>query len=66
QALRSPQAQARGAVVDVPHPQTDTGSVQLLGNPLKFSKTPVEIRRPPPRFGADTAGLAQVLAALRR
>ena len=66
QALRSPQAQARGAVVDVPHTQTDTGNVQLLGNPLKFSKTPVEIRRPPPRFGADTAGLAQVLAALRR
>ncbi|WP_100369739.1 CaiB/BaiF CoA transferase family protein [Yoonia maricola] len=66
QALGSAQAQTRGAVVQVPHPQTDSGSVQLLGNPLKFSKTPVEIRRPPPRFGADTESLAQVLAGLRR
>ncbi|MEO0343604.1 MAG: CoA transferase [Pseudomonadota bacterium] len=66
QALQSPQAQHRGAVLDVPHPQTVAGSVQLLGNPLKFSKTPVEVRRAPPRFGADTDGIVEVLSGLRR
>ena len=66
QALGTAQAEARGAVVDVPHPDTVAGRVQLLGNPLKFSKTPVSINRPPPRFGADTGSLAQILGALRR
>ncbi|MCY4303511.1 MAG: CoA transferase [Aestuariivita sp.] len=28
--------------------------LRLIGNPLKFSKTPVSYRYPPPRFGADT------------
>jgi formyl-CoA transferase len=30
------------------------GHVQLLGNPLKFSATPVKYLRAPPRFGQDT------------
>ena len=66
QALGSQQAQSRGAVLDVPHPQTTAGRVQLLGNPLKFSKTPVEVRRAPPRFGADSERVAQILSALRQ
>jgi len=28
--------------------------IHLIGNPLKFSKTPITYRFPPPRFGADT------------
>ena len=28
--------------------------LRLIGNPLKFSQTPVTYRHPPPRFGADT------------
>ncbi|WP_273508831.1 CoA transferase, partial [Planktotalea frisia] len=64
QALNSDQAQARGAVVDVANPETVKGSVKLLGNPLKFSKTPVTYRSAPPRFGQDTDRLPQVLASL--
>lgn len=30
------------------------GPVELIGNPLKFSKTPVTYRHAPPTFGADT------------
>lgn len=60
EALRSDQAQARGAVVKVDAPTT-TGSVELLGNPLKFSKTPVKYEKSPPRFGADTADLKRIL-----
>ncbi len=66
QALGSEQAEARGAVVTVAHPETEAGDVQLLGNPLKFSKTPVEMRRPPPRFDADGANLSGILAGCQK
>ena len=62
QALTSDQAQARGAVVQVDDPDAAAGSVNLLGNPLKFSKTPVKYAKAPPRFGADTDALATILA----
>jgi formyl-CoA transferase len=62
EALMSDQAQARGTVVSVARDDVDGGAVELLGNPLKFSATPVQYRRPPPRFGQDTAA---VLATLR-
>jgi formyl-CoA transferase len=55
EALTSEQAQARGAVVDIPRADVGKGHVRLLGNPLKFSATPVTSNRPPPRFGQDTA-----------
>jgi crotonobetainyl-CoA:carnitine CoA-transferase CaiB-like acyl-CoA transferase len=54
EALNSDQAQARGAVVSVPHENIAGGAVKLLGNPLKFSRTPVRYRLPPPHFGQDT------------
>lgn len=62
QALNSDQAQARGAVVTMPHPENPKKQVQLLGNPLKFSKTPVSYRISPPRFGQDTDKLDALLA----
>ncbi len=34
--------------------QAEPGDVDLIGNPLKFSRTPVSYRHAPPRFGADT------------
>ncbi|MGC3938163.1 CaiB/BaiF CoA transferase family protein [Roseobacter sp. EG26] len=54
EALTSDQAEARNAVVSVETADTAKGTVSLLGNPLKFSRTPVTYRRPPPRFGQDT------------
>jgi len=54
EALSSDQAQARGAVRSVPAQGIKDGHVQLLGNPLKFSATPVKYNRAPPRFGQDT------------
>jgi formyl-CoA transferase len=59
QALSTDQAHARGAVVSLVHKDTTQGEVQLLGNPLKFSKTPVTYRRAPPRFGQDTEQIEQ-------
>lgn len=61
QALRSDQAVARGSVIEMEHAETTQGRIELLGNPLKFSKTPVSYRMPPPRFGQDTASLEAIL-----
>jgi crotonobetainyl-CoA:carnitine CoA-transferase CaiB-like acyl-CoA transferase len=55
EALTSDQAQARDAVIEMHRDDIDQGLVRLLGNPLKFSATPVQYNRPPPRFGQDTA-----------
>ena len=51
QALASDQAAARGMVIEM---EGEEGPVRLLGNPLKFSRTPVTYRRAPPRMGQDT------------
>lgn len=54
EALTSDQAQARDSVVAIPDAGTAQGHVPVLGNPLKFSRTPVQYKSPPPRFGQDT------------
>ncbi|CUH52118.1 CaiB/BaiF CoA transferase family protein [Shimia marina] len=54
QALGSDQAQARGAVVHIPDADSQASRVPVLGNPLKFSRTPVQYRKAPPHFGQHT------------
>ena len=61
EALTSGQAVARDAVVKVKDPSTSSGMTELLGNPLKFSRTPVKYAKAPPRFGADTDQLKDIL-----
>jgi crotonobetainyl-CoA:carnitine CoA-transferase CaiB-like acyl-CoA transferase len=48
-----PQVQAREMQVNVPHPLNP--QLQLVGNPIKLSRTPVEYRFPPPLLGKDSA-----------
>ncbi len=63
QVFDSPQVSARGLRVQMPHPTSGSGSVELIGNPLKFSQTPVTYAKAPPTLGADTmAVLARELA----
>lgn len=50
----SDQVAAREMKITMPHSQAKSGTVDLIGNPVKFSKTPVTYRRPPPTCGADT------------
>ncbi len=54
QVFTSDQVAARDMRIDMAREDIDRGGVELIGNPLKFSKTPVTYRRPPPRFGQDT------------
>jgi crotonobetainyl-CoA:carnitine CoA-transferase CaiB-like acyl-CoA transferase len=46
-----PQVLHRGMKVELPYPGSETGSVSLIGNPIKFSETPVAYDRPPPHVG---------------
>jgi crotonobetainyl-CoA:carnitine CoA-transferase CaiB-like acyl-CoA transferase len=54
-----PQIQARKMQITLPHPLNR--DLQLVANPIKLSRTPVEYHRPPPRLGEHTA---EVLARL--
>jgi crotonobetainyl-CoA:carnitine CoA-transferase CaiB-like acyl-CoA transferase len=62
QVFGSDQVQARDMIAEIPREDVTNGSVKVIGNPLKLSKTPVTYRHAPPRFGQDTAG---VLARLQ-
>ena len=55
EVFNSDQVQARGMRVSVPHPAAASGSVDLIGNPINFSKTPVTYRRHPPMCGEHSA-----------
>ena len=57
EALRSDQAAARGAIAHIPRDDVEGGRLQVLGNPLKFSRTPVRMRYAPPRLGQDGDGI---------
>lgn len=52
EALDSDQAIARNMVVNVKHPTIP--NLKLVGSPLKFSKTPVNIDKHPPMHGEHT------------
>ncbi len=54
EVFASDQVAARDMKISMPHPLSGSGSVDLIGNPVKFSKTPVTYRKAPPVCGADT------------
>lgn len=59
QVFSDPQVAARGLRFDLAH--SAGGSVPQVANPIKFSRTAIEYRQPPPRLGEHTA---QVLGEL--
>ena len=73
QVFADPQVQARGMRIGMPHPLAGKGEIDLIGNPIKYSGTPVSYRRPPPVLGQhsdevlrDLLGLPDAeIAALR-
>ncbi len=49
--------------IDMAHPLSATGTVPLLGNPIKMSATPPAYTRPPPYLGpAHGRGPGRALA----
>ena len=52
QVYADPQVRHRGLKIDVPHPLS--GTVPLVANPIRFSRTPVSYGVPPPLLGEHT------------
>lgn len=61
QVFRDPQVRHREMQIKMPHPLAGSGTVDLIGNPIKYSATPVDYRLPPPYCGQHTD---EVLAEL--
>ncbi len=55
----NPQIRHRGLKVDVPHPLS--GTVPLVANPIKYSRTPLDYQVPPPLLGQHTEELLRGL-----
>ena len=54
QVFSDPHVLARGMKVTMPHPAAGSGEVDLIGNPIKLSASPVDYTRPPPTCGQHT------------
>jgi crotonobetainyl-CoA:carnitine CoA-transferase CaiB-like acyl-CoA transferase len=54
QVFEDPQVLARGMKIAMPHPLAGKGTVDLIGNPVKLSETPVDYHLPPPYCGQHT------------
>jgi crotonobetainyl-CoA:carnitine CoA-transferase CaiB-like acyl-CoA transferase len=52
--FESEQVAARQMRIHMRHESADSGHVDLIGNPLKLSETPIRYAKPPPRLGEDT------------
>lgn len=57
EVFASDQVAAREMVVTMPYPLAGKGSVDLIGNPIKFSKTPVSYRHAPPSCGEHSSAI---------
>jgi crotonobetainyl-CoA:carnitine CoA-transferase CaiB-like acyl-CoA transferase len=54
---------ARQMRIQIPHENAATGHVDLIGNPLKLSETPVRYAKSPPRLGEDTDRILKTIFA---
>ncbi|MFG6149200.1 CaiB/BaiF CoA transferase family protein [Halobacillus sp. B23F22_1] len=57
--VKDKQLQAREMFVSAQHPRA--GEVQMIGSPLKMSRTPVDVQRHPPEPGEHTDEILQAL-----
>ncbi|MBM09168.1 MAG: CoA transferase [Magnetovibrio sp.] len=64
ETFKDPQVMHRGMRISMPHPLAHSESVDLLSNPLKFSKTPVTYRASPPTLGANTDEILEEILGL--
>src|SRR5262245_10164791 len=61
QVFADPQVQHRQMQITMPHPLSASGTVDLIGNPIRFSQTPVDYALPPPWCGQHTEEVLQEL-----
>lgn len=63
EVFEDPQVQHREMRISMEHPSA-ANPVDLLGNPIRYSRTPVSYRRPPPTAGQDTDDVLAELLGL--
>jgi len=61
EVFASDQVTARAMKITMDHPVAGSGSVDLIGNPLKLNKTPIDYRCPPPMLGEHTTQVLEEL-----
>ncbi|NQV43962.1 MAG: CoA transferase [Rhodospirillales bacterium] len=54
QVFEDPQVISRAMRITMDNPAAEGGEVELIGSPIKMSRTPVSYRRAPPRLGEHT------------
>jgi len=59
EAIEDKQTRGRGLIVQLDHPAI--GTAKSIANPIRFSKTPVSYRLPPPLLGEHTPQVLQEL-----
>ncbi len=64
QVFTDPQILHRGMRLAMDYPGARGGEVELIGNPVKFSQTPVDYRHPPPKVGEHTDEVLKELLGL--
>jgi crotonobetainyl-CoA:carnitine CoA-transferase CaiB-like acyl-CoA transferase len=64
QVFADPQVKARGMKIAMEREGVAGGQVSMIGNPIKFSATPVDYRNPPPRLGEHTGAVLSDLLGL--
>jgi crotonobetainyl-CoA:carnitine CoA-transferase CaiB-like acyl-CoA transferase len=64
QVFSDPQVQHREMQIRMPHPLSADGMVDLIGNPIKYSETPVDYSLPPPYCGQHTNEVLTELLAM--
>jgi crotonobetainyl-CoA:carnitine CoA-transferase CaiB-like acyl-CoA transferase len=64
QVFADPQVQHREMQIRMPHPLSADGMVDLIGNPIKYSGTPIDYALPPPYCGQHTDEVLLELLAM--
>jgi len=64
EVFRDPQILHRKMIIEVEYP--DVGKIKQLGTAMKFSRTPCEMRSPPPSFGEHTEQILEWLGYSER
>ena len=64
QVFADPQVQHREMQIRMPHPLSADGMVDLIGNPIKYSATPVDYALPPPYCGQHTDEVLKEMLAM--
>jgi crotonobetainyl-CoA:carnitine CoA-transferase CaiB-like acyl-CoA transferase len=54
EVFADPHVVARGLIVEQ-NLSAVGPATKMIGNPIRFSRTPIQYRHPPPRLGANTA-----------